>query len=336
MTCGVHTNCRVASEGVRPCTAIPASAPLRQSRRKSLQVAPEAQPAALLLVDVLNATNVAAIDAPQDQQSQEGASIWGVRTRAITANSGGKVGWVERLILELKGPDRLHGTAGKLKLQLVDTAANTGAGQPIAHASVDLDMRQWKDSQTYQAEVPLANDQGKEGGKLLLRHTLQQQFHRDLNSLQTDAWLEHSSSAGQRALQVGEDSKWVVIASSRLQRAAANVGAGGMLKKNLPDKHKRRSAAVVLPVRMADEGVALESSFRDGVKNEVLHSLCQPVNTSELALEVCVVDLADSNWQMLPRQARSISSDQVQMQRQQSPSKRGSGVNVTEEQLFEH
>ncbi|KAL0043247.1 hypothetical protein WJX82_001982 [Trebouxia sp. C0006] len=186
-------------------------------------------------------------------------------------------------------------------------------------------MRQWKDSQTYQAEVPLANDQGKEGGKLLLRHTLQQQFHRDLNSLQTDAWLEHSSSAGQRALQVGEDSKWVVIASSRLQRAAANVGAGGMLKKNLPDKHKRRSAAVVLPVRMADEGVALESSFRDGVKNEVLHSLCQPVNTSELALEVCVVDLADSNWQMLPRQARSISSDQVQMQRQQSPSKRGSG-----------
>ena len=53
------------------------------------------------------------------------------------------------------------GTAGKLKLQLVDTAANTRAGQPIAHASVDLDMGQWKDSQTYQAEVPLANDQVK-------------------------------------------------------------------------------------------------------------------------------------------------------------------------------
>ena len=53
------------------------------------------------------------------------------------------------------------GTAGKLQLQLVDTAANTGAGESIAHASVDLDMRQWKDSQTYQAEVPLANDQVK-------------------------------------------------------------------------------------------------------------------------------------------------------------------------------
>ena len=37
---------------------------------------------------------------------------------------------------------------------------------------------------------------------------------------------------------------------------------------------------------MGDEGVALESSFREGVKNEVLRSLCQLVNTSELALEV--------------------------------------------------
>ncbi len=43
---------------------------------------------------------------------------------------------------------------------------------------------------------------------------------------------------------------------------------------------------MVLPVRMGDEGVALESSFRDGVKNEVLRSLCQLVNTSELALDV--------------------------------------------------
>ncbi len=45
---------------------------------------------------------------------------------------------------------------------------------------------------------------------------------------------------------------------------------------------------MVLPVRMGDEGVALESSFTDGVKNEVLRSLCQLVNTSELALIVSV------------------------------------------------
>ena len=46
--------------------------PLRHS--KSLQVGPEAQPAALLLVDVLTATNVAAINVPQDQQPAQGAS----------------------------------------------------------------------------------------------------------------------------------------------------------------------------------------------------------------------------------------------------------------------
>ena len=67
-----------------------------------------------------------------------------------------------------------------------------------------------------------------------MRYTLQQQFHQEFKSLHTDAWLEHSSSAGQRALQVRDDSKWVVIASTGLQRAATNVGAGGMLKKNLP------------------------------------------------------------------------------------------------------
>ncbi len=51
---------------------LPQPPPLRHS--KSLQVAHEAQPGALLLVDVLTATNVASINAPQDQQSGEGAS----------------------------------------------------------------------------------------------------------------------------------------------------------------------------------------------------------------------------------------------------------------------
>lgn len=50
------------------------------------------------------------------------------------------------------------GSAGKLQLQLIDTASNTGAVEPLATATVDLDMRRWKDSQTYQAEVPLVAD----------------------------------------------------------------------------------------------------------------------------------------------------------------------------------
>ena len=45
----------------------------------------------------------------------------------------------------------------------------------------------------------------------------------------------------------------------------------------------------VLPVRIAgDEGVAFENSVHDGVKREVLRSLCQLVNSSELALEVAL------------------------------------------------
>lgn len=32
------------------------------------------------------------------------AGVWGVRTRAITANKDGTLEWVERLILELHGP----------------------------------------------------------------------------------------------------------------------------------------------------------------------------------------------------------------------------------------
>lgn len=59
----------------------------------------------------------------------------------------------------------------------------------------------------------------------------------------------------------------------------------------LQDKqHKRKAAAAVLPVRVGDEGMALESSFKDGLKNEVLRSLCQLVNSSELALEASYLE----------------------------------------------
>ena len=50
----------------------------------------------------------------------------------------------------------------------------------------------------------------------------------------------------------------------------------------------------MLPVRMAKEVAALESSFRDGVKNEVLRSLCQLGNTSDLALKVTLASFVAS------------------------------------------
>ena len=51
-------------------------------------------------------------------------------------------------------------------------------------------------------------------------------------------------------------------------------------------RQQKATAATVTPVRLADGGVALESNFRQGVKHEVLRSLCQLVNTTKLALEV--------------------------------------------------
>ena len=72
LTSGLQANCSAASQGVHPSAAAPAPAspvPLQEPA-----VAPGAQPAALLLVNVLTATNVAAINAPKDQQSEAGAS----------------------------------------------------------------------------------------------------------------------------------------------------------------------------------------------------------------------------------------------------------------------
>lgn len=77
----------------------------------------------------------------------------------------------------------------------------------------------------------------------------------------------------------------------------------------LQDKqHKRKAAAAVLPVRVGDEGMALESSFKDGLKHEVLRSLCQLVNSSELALEVC---LTTCQQIIFPEQFSSVSSSQL-------------------------
>ena len=54
---------------------------------------------------------------------------------------------------------RVTGTAGKLKIQLTDTAANSSRDEEVATAEASLDMRQWKDSQTYQAQLSLSSSQ---------------------------------------------------------------------------------------------------------------------------------------------------------------------------------
>ena len=61
-------------------------------------------------------------------------------------------------------------------------------------------------------------------------------------------------------------------------------------------------SASVIPVRLRGGVVAVESSFRGGMKHEVLRSLCQVANDTQLRLEVALVDA-----QRCPS-ARSLSS----------------------------
>ena len=56
--------------------------------------------------------------------------------------------------------------------------------------------------------------------------------------------------------------------------------------------------AAVLPVRMpGGKGIALESSFQHGLKQERLRTLCQVVNSTSLTLEISIVDTPQDQQQ---------------------------------------
>ena len=59
--------------------------------------------------------------------------------------------------------------------------------------------------------------QGQAGGSLSVRYTLALQ-HEEEHSMHTDAWTERVSTAGQRALRVDPDGRWVVLSQQGLQR----------------------------------------------------------------------------------------------------------------------
>ncbi len=55
----------------------------------------------------------------------------------------------------------------------------------------------------------------------------------------------------------------------------------------------------MVPIR-AGPGVALETSYVGGTRQELLRSLCQFVNTTKLPLEVALLEEPDDSWTMLP------------------------------------
>lgn len=85
----------------------------------------------------------------------------------------------------------------------------------------------------------------------------------------------------------------------------------------------------VVPIRaQALGGCALEGSFRGGVKREVLRSLCQVHNATQLPLQVALATLPPaSEWQEVPRQA---SSGRQQRRSSQVHTRTGSPSRSTE------
>lgn len=85
-----------------------------------------------------------------------------VQLSDTAANCSKENNWAEIVLRLVSSPQHFPGfagTAGTLKVQLSDTAANSSKDEQLATAEVKLDMRQWKDSQTYQAQVELNTTQ---------------------------------------------------------------------------------------------------------------------------------------------------------------------------------
>ncbi len=88
----------------------------------------------------------------------------------------------------------------------------------------------------------------------------------------TDAWRATGCTSGQRAIRIGNSETYCSVPPSGLQHSVA-TGAG---REARSDIDRSVTSAVVTPVRVSEGlGIAFESSFRDGVKVEIMRSLCQ-------------------------------------------------------------
>ncbi|KAK9819963.1 hypothetical protein WJX72_004515 [[Myrmecia] bisecta] len=299
-------------------------APMRHSQRRT--TAPDAQPSALLLVDVHKAEALQqllpdlahCIVTPElftavrliDRSKGVPVACEAVRTRALPVRQAKELAWQECLVVALP-PGIDNRSQVELEFELWDFAADGGAGKLLAKTRKTLDMGDWAEGSVHQDSVPLpATGQGQSQGACLeVAFSYLLQYHREGHA-PTDAWSAEASTAGQRALRIEADNRWALIPSDGLQRGVASSRA--MLKNKLPNLQQQASpVASVLAVRLGSEGVALESSFQEGVKRETLRALCQVVNTTELRLEVALAEVADPEWQVLPRGAslagRSLS-----------------------------
>ncbi|KAL4858517.1 Vacuolar protein sorting-associated protein 13C [Chlorella vulgaris] len=250
-----------------------------------------------------------------------------VRTRALALGDGGLVAWQERLILAL--PMRLGRGEQVLVCEIWDAAARGGRGASLGRGTLSVPHRQQQDAElTWQA----GGRAGEVSVQLQLSYMLQVQWPATKLAASVDKeGAADLSTAGQRALSLSsQPGAWAVIpafgqnkakAGTTASKSSGSVGSTG--KQAVPDfvmaDVARQStgwvvllaeghltyataagSASVTPIKIGKEGLVVESSVANGTRREVLRALCQLVNSTELTLEACLVDVEDGDWSMVP------------------------------------
>ncbi|KAL4447306.1 hypothetical protein ABPG77_007339, partial [Micractinium sp. CCAP 211/92] len=255
----------------------------------------------------------------------EGGHAAPVRTRALPPGAAGVVAWDERLCVAL--PMQPVGEA-TLVFEVWDAAAAGGRGASLGSGRLALPIRSLQHREQHSAELTWqlpgsqADSSAGAGGSSGAAGSSPQQAQRELQlqvayMLQRqwsfakaggglsgqDAWDAEASSAGQRALTLAsQPGTWVVIPAFGQQKAGSGASSAASAAGG-----PAAGSASVIPLKLGKEGLVVESSVANGTRREVLRGLCQVVNSTELLLEFCLVDVEDSDWQMVAARSGSLS-----------------------------
>ncbi|KAK9834254.1 hypothetical protein WJX81_000411 [Elliptochloris bilobata] len=247
--------------------------PARHSQRAAQPA--DALPPPLLIVDVLELANAPAL------------------LGAVEGSDGGPLCPPELCVNVAVADEGPQGVGVEVTVR--DAAAAGGVGAALARAVVRLDLKSWG-LEARDATIQLSAEgatQGADpwehaaaGASLSLRWAFAP-TPRGAAAAVTDAWTSAASTAGQRALRLAGESAWSPVSASAQAAPGAPMRTQNLKSSNggrtLPDE--------VAPVRLAGDGVALESTFEGGSKRELLRALCQVENGTELALEVALAEL---------------------------------------------
>ncbi|KAL4443584.1 hypothetical protein ABPG75_011321 [Micractinium tetrahymenae] len=261
----------------------------------------------------------------------EGGLAAPVRTRALPPSAAGIVPWEERLCVALPMRPAAEAT---LVFEVWDAAAAGGRGASLGSGRLTLPVRSLRHRQEHSAELKWelpgsqtgssAGDssasgsgegdsssgqqqqQGSREVQLQVAYMLQKQWSfakAGGGQSGQDAWAAEASTAGQRALTLtSQPGTWAVVPAFGQQKSGTGASSSASASGSIA-----AGSASVIPLKIGKEGLVVESSVANGTRREVLRALCQVVNSTELTLEVCLVDVEDSDWQMVAARSGSLS-----------------------------